>query len=504
MIKKFAKRFKRKPGSSVDARRVAIERMSRFNPLRRVEPGYIVRVHEEFNAGRLKEAAKLWDAIERTDDVCLVAAQKRKKAVSRHGFEIITDDDSPKARQHAEVLKYFYDQLVATRCDDRNIRGGLPLAIRNMMDAEGKRYAAHEIIWKPTPNGLTAELVFVPLWYFSNTTGELRLLNGIGDLTGEELQPGEWIVNAGSGVMESVAVAYMYKHLPLQDWLLVSEKYGIPIPVVKTTGNPGDDNWKAAEDAAAALGNCDGVVISASGSVEFPNVGTMTNLPQPALVERMDRSIATVWRGADLSTISADNQGASLQADETDLLEDDDAQNITDVLNEQLDRWAIYYATGDTEPKAWVKIKTGARDDIKHDLEIDRGLHEMGYEQDESDLQRRYNRSTLRRQALPSTPLANEDAVDDRAAGLRAATRSALAVAIADDLSPVVRRLEQILDDHDDYDALLDALERFQVDELPALAADVLTDPSAADAISDAMSANLFNGMSEVREGRDA
>jgi len=145
-MKNVIKKFRRKTVSQLDSSRIAIERMQRFNPLRHLSPDYLRSAHEEFNAGRLRTAAKLWDAIERTDDICQVVASKRKKAVSRHGYEIIQDDDSPEAKRHAEALEFFYDKLVATKADDRNVRGGLPLLVRQMMDAEGKRYSNHEIV----------------------------------------------------------------------------------------------------------------------------------------------------------------------------------------------------------------------------------------------------------------------------------------------------------------------------------------------------------------------
>ncbi len=507
MIKKLTKRFRRKTSSEVSAERVAIERMSRFNPLRNVSPSYIISVHEEFNAGRLRNAAKLWDAIERTDDVCQVSASKRKKAVSRHGYEIIKDDDSPEAEQHAESLRFFYDQLVATRCDDRNVRGGLPLLVRNMMDAEGKRYAAHEIVWIPVDGKLTAELIFVPLWYFENTQGELRLLKGLSDLNGEPLEPGGWLINSGSGIMESVAAAYMFKHLPLQDWLLYSEKFGMPIPAMECSGNPGDDNWTAAEKAVAGLSACDGVVYSAGNKLTFPTAGSAQNLPYPTLIERMDRAIASLWRGADLSTISkGDGTGASLQQGETDLLEDDDAANITDVLNEQIDKFVIKYMHGSNRPKAWVRIRANVREDVASDLKIDQGLKELGFASPIEALQRRYNRPDL--EPLGTVPLANEMTPKDekdmaalqKAAQptdkLLKASRKLIAKAMQDDRMPIAERLAEIIDDTPDAD-LFEAIERFRSEELPALAEAMLTDPAAAKAFEDSMSAALLSGLAE-------
>lgn len=493
------KRVKRKTKPQVDSSRVAIERMQRFNPLRNLGPDSLRSAHEEFAAGRLRPAAKLWDAIERTDDIIKVVSDKRRKAVSRHGFEIIQDDDSPESKRHAEALQFFYDQLIATRADDRNIRGGLPMAIRHMMDAVGKRYAVHEIIWRPIEGGLTAELVFVPLWYFENTTGELRLLNGITATDGAELAPGEWLVNSGDGVMEACAAAYMFKHLPLQDWLLYSEKYGMPIPVGKSPDQPGSEGWEAMEDAVGALGACDGAVISSNGEIDFPTAGNAANLPYPALIERMDRALASLWRGADLGTMSADAQGASLQGGETELLEDDDAANITDVLNEQIDRFVVLYACGSTTPKAWVKIKAGVREDVEADLKVDETLDKLGYASDREELQRRYNRATLAEKkaaAASPVPAANEKMPTDPVATLKKNSRTVIAKAVAEDLRPMAASLADLLDSTDDVD-LSQALENWRAEELPKLAAEIMNDPTAAEAYTETMNAALINGFLE-------
>ena len=49
-----------------------------------------------------------------------------------------------------------------------------------------------------------------------------------------------------------------------------------------------------------------------------------------------------LWRGGDLGTMSVHNAaGASLQADETDILEADDAQMIGETLTTQVSRHVL-------------------------------------------------------------------------------------------------------------------------------------------------------------------
>jgi len=108
----------------------------------------------------------------------------------------------------------------------------------------------------------------------------------------------------------------------------------------------------------------------------------------------------TLWRGGDLSTQSAqDSVGAELQDDEIDILDTDDTANCTDVLQEQLDRDVIRLVHGDATPLAFIVINAPVKDDRKIELETDKSLGDMGYEEDLAELQRRYGRPTLKAKA---------------------------------------------------------------------------------------------------------
>jgi hypothetical protein len=80
--------------------------------------------------------------------------------------------------------------------------------------------------------------------------------------------------------------------------------------------------------------------------------------------------------------------------------------------------------------------------------------------------------------------------------------RTAIATAVKNDMEPVAARLAEILDADLTDDELLQALEKFQVEELPKFAKDILAAPSSVDAIADTLSAGLFNGMAEESAAR--
>jgi hypothetical protein len=120
--------------------------------------------------------------------------------------------------------------------------------------------------------------------------------------------------------------------------------------------------------------------------------GTM---PFPQLVERIDRMLAALWRGADLSTISRDRgYGASLQEKETCALEEDDAEMLTETLNTYIDEWVIRHVFGEgVRPLAGVKVLVSPRECTTGDLQIDEFLLRHGAPLSLQETLNRYGRS---------------------------------------------------------------------------------------------------------------
>lgn len=369
---------------------VRIERaiQSRFNPLAALTPQRLVAQLDAFNAGYLAEGARTWDAMLRRDDRLPALAQKRYSAVARYGFDVVAVDAKgdaeleAEAKAHAEVIEYFLNNLTATNALDENQRGGFQLLVRQMATAVGMRYAVHEIVWQPGTEGLTATFRHVPLWFFENRTGRLRFLAQDYGLEGIEMPEDEWLVTVGAGLMEASSVAWMYKRLPLRDWLRYSEKFGFPGVVGKTDAVKDSPEWRAMEGAVAAFANDFAAVCSRTDAVELIEAKGGATLPFETLIERMDKALAIMWRGGDLGTASgtgADATGASLQGDETDLIEQDDAAWLSEVLQTSVIRQVVeYYFGAGTRPLAYVQIRTRDRKDARLDLEMFGKLSAMG------------------------------------------------------------------------------------------------------------------------------
>src|SRR5690242_3197333 len=107
--------------------RVQMSIRARFNPIPALTPALLSAWLESFRLGFFRNIALAWDAMERRDYTLQAVAAKRKKSVSRRGWEILTLEDSPLAQQQKQTLEYFYNHLTATNALEENETGGMSL-----------------------------------------------------------------------------------------------------------------------------------------------------------------------------------------------------------------------------------------------------------------------------------------------------------------------------------------------------------------------------------------
>lgn len=357
---------------------------SLLNPIKNLTPQSLSSILDQFASGNLSTAALTWDAIERRDDTIQAVSSKRKKAIAHLPWEIISLDNSPEALLHKKTLQYFYNNLSASNALDLNQSGGFPLLIKQMLDSVGKKYAVHEIIYQPSPplpDGtpqLTANFKFVPLQFFDNSSGKLHLINPDSQIK-SPLDQGNWLVTTGEGLMEASSIAYLFKHLPLRDWLVYSERNGMPGVMGITDSLPGSEQWRSALNAVQDFGSEFHALMTRGTEIKPIDLSSSSELPYPALVERMDRAIIALWRGSDLSTLSKPNAtGASLQSNETLLIEKDDAALISETLNSQVDRFVLNHTFGVSHGKAYIRIQPNNSLQTNQDLQLYQSLANLG------------------------------------------------------------------------------------------------------------------------------
>jgi phage gp29-like protein len=347
-------------------------RRQRWNPLRTLSPETLTRALEAFDYGDLREFALMAETIAERDDTLKSVKPKREKATAHRDWNILAREKSPTADRHKEILEDFWANVRAENAYDRNERGGFARLVKQMMSAVSYRYAAHHIVWRPEPGKLRATFEFVPLWFFENRTGKLRFLrDGLG-IEGEEMPESEWMVTTGDGLMIACSIAYLAKRFSLQDWLAFSEKFSMPGIVGATTAAKGSAEGLAMKAAVEAFGQDWAAVMYGVADTTKPPIhlispnGSPAAMPMPALIERVDRKMAALYRGADLSSMSSrdgEGTGASLQREETDILEADDCMMISETLRE-VERQVIEWHFGrGTEPLAYIEISPPVRED---------------------------------------------------------------------------------------------------------------------------------------------
>jgi len=195
----------------------------RFNPLRSLTPERLSSALDSAAAGWLREAALIYETIEQREAIVRSVMTKRRAAVARRDWTIVTPDpDAPNAEAHKATLEYFYHNLTVTDATDLNVRTGMSGLLRQMMDAIIQRYAVHENVWQPGPDGLTAELRRVRLYFLENRSGKLRFIGPENRADGTALEDDGWMVTVADGLGEALSICYMYKLLGIQYLLAIS------------------------------------------------------------------------------------------------------------------------------------------------------------------------------------------------------------------------------------------------------------------------------------------
>lgn len=456
-----------KKESYISSDRVEWEISSFGNPMMWLNPQRLRMALDSFQYGDLSSAAKIFDAIARRDDFTRTVVAKRKGAISALDWDITPVGDNPEAsKKHSEVLTKFFENIEVTHAIDRNRKGCVGMLVEQMLDALGSKFSVHEINWRTSTEGLHAELRFVPLWFFENRTGKLRFLETPSAATGVEMKDGEWLVCVHDvALMEATAIVYFAKNCAWKDWLVFSERFGFPLVKGETDSPVNSPEWNTFYNALASVRNGNFILSSTQSKVELLQA-TGTGSPFEKIVTLSNRAISSLWRGSDLGTMSSqDGAGASLQGDETAVLENSDATMIEEAIEHNLTHRVIEYWFGrGVKPAAKFILQRTDRTNIKDYLAVVERAARLGIEIAKDDVR------SICKLPIPDdgaelvTPPANGEPLNRISENEGDADLVKLAKARGGDVAAVVNALEKIISETSDNETYLSALEIFETD----------------------------------------
>ena len=392
--------FQKRTGAFAAAGTEQMNRM-RYNALFALDPDVLVRHLVAFNAGDIAGLEHVLEEFENREDKMKIGAFKMSAAVASKPWEVRIvkgEEDNERAKLHQEVLTRFWNRVETTDAFCRNHRGGVRMLVKQMMSAQSRVYAVHDVTWKVRGDGeLEALFTFVPAWMFENRTGELRFLKDPGAYTGVEMKDGEWLVTVGEGVGISAALLAMAKRLSWNDWLLFSEKCGMPVILGNTGAKEDTPAWKHLLHAIANVAPKTGILADLETKLQAVQIGGSSGqTTYRELIEVVDRGISSLYRGGDLATMSqgTDGVGSNSQDGESELMDADGCAMISETLHRQIDRHVIRFTCGDFEPLAGIVINPPAEtEDIDREIKIDTHLATLGVKLSKADALSRYGRT---------------------------------------------------------------------------------------------------------------
>ena len=362
----------------------------RFNPLRMLNPERLAMALDQFDIGILQPAAQLWEAMIHRDDTLSFVVRQFENSISGKPWGVFKRKNANpvEAARHAAALEYFYANVRAANVFDRNERGDRHMLLKQMGSSFGCRYALHHFVWKPQ-NGkaikveggapvpaLSAEMEFVPLRYFENTTGTLRFLpfGGFGAGGMEMDFENEWMCTTGPGVMFAASISYTFKRLAFQDWTIFNERYAQQKVVGQTPDSQDSPQGRAMAQMVSEFNGDQGIVLYNSQPGDKPPIsllgpkGTTSVDLFERFLDRQDRKMTVMFRGSDLRNMSREKDvtGVSAQSEETESMELAHCANIASACHSFIDRKVIRFCFGEgVEPLAYFGLPNLSNEDAK-------------------------------------------------------------------------------------------------------------------------------------------
>ncbi len=287
-----------------------------------VTPAQILAVFREAERGYPQRQCDLVDDLVENDGHLRNLLEQREQAVAGKPWVIQADGSDGDSEQAARVLSEAMRRLPLIQ------------VFQHLLGSNRYGYAAAEIDWGIAV--VEGAAWIVPTWIapvparrFRIATDmtspgaldELRLYTDAKRPQGDALRPGKWIVMrrsgtwlARAGLMRTAAWPAAAKRLGFRDWLIYSQRFGLPMPIVSYDPEVVDDDGIAtAEEIVRRIGSDGGAVVPNHLKLDFHDAtkGGENSKAHGGLIAHCNAEMSKLINGSTLSNDSTGSGGAS-------------------------------------------------------------------------------------------------------------------------------------------------------------------------------------------------
>lgn len=282
-----------------------------------VTPSRIVATFLEAEGGDPRNQVALFDDLIENDGHLRSLFDQRRQAVAGKDWVVQASDGESNSQLAASVLNRVLG--------DQNLIG----TYEHLLSFNKYGYAAAEIVWTVRViEGRTwivpSEFIAVPANRFLLAGEELRLVTDANKRPGEPLLPGKWITLtrndvtlARAGLMRTGAWYAMGKRYGFRDWMLYSEKFGIPLILAKYSREADDDSVKhVAAEVVRQAGGDGGAVVPNDIDVQIVEAGRSSDnaAAHGGLIAHCNTELSKLVNGSTLSNDTSGSGGSSSYA----------------------------------------------------------------------------------------------------------------------------------------------------------------------------------------------
>lgn len=347
-------------------------------------PSMLSSIFRAADAGDVYAQMELFEEMEEKDAHLAAVMQTRKLAVC--GLDWLIEPYSEE-KADVEIAEFIDDSLRAVAMDD---------AIFNSLDAIGKGFSAHEIIWGMQGSKVGLEsLQWIPpkkITFWDSLEPKIIIE---GNYKGIEPAPWKMIfhrhiarsgIESRAGMLRVVAWFYLFKNYAIKDWTSFNEVFGMPLRLGKYDPSATQSDKDNLVAAIKALGADAAGIISKNTEIEFVEAASKTagsSIPYSVMAEFCNREMSKAILGQTLTTDTTGGTGTYAAGKVHNDVRRDlvvaDAEALATTIREQLIRPLAGFNFGWDKPLPYFRFNLEEEEDLKSVAETYEILGRMGF-----------------------------------------------------------------------------------------------------------------------------